>query len=663
MFEEVKRKMQARFTEISKTGQLFYVAVDRDKVWDTYLNAFEEEFQQGNRCNCCKSFLRQYGGVVGIKDNKIVTLWDFEVESPEYAKSIKALRAYVVSLPIAGIFLNPFPKCGTDKNPDKPRGVVWNHFYIELPSSCVKRDIGPAQGAALDNKNVLQRSLNEITDDAVATVLELIGQNSLYRGQEFKGMLTAFQAIREQYKKVKGAVLKNNFCWTESGKTSQAVTRIRNSSIGTLLNDLSGGRELDGAVAAFERVVAPANYKRPTALVTPKMIEKARERLEELGLTGSLYRRMLSNKDLTVDNALFVHRNNAGGDIFDQLKREVTVNPKTLSKVEEISIQDFIDKVVPTAKSIKLLLENRHAGNFVSLVGPKNKGDNTMFKWGNNYSWSYSGEVTDSIKERVKAAGGKVDGVLRVSLSWNNKDDLDLHLIEPGGYRTSYVTRGKKSPSGGTLDLDANGLSGMRSDPAENICWPNLPTVEGKYQIIINNYSRREASNQGYELEVEYQGEVFSFAGDNNGTSGQDLKKIDFTYSKKNGVSFAGQASTGVGQSSYNTKEVWGLKTGQFHTVKALTLSPNYWNSKIGNKHFMFFLDNCKTDGKVRGLYNEFLKEELAADRKVFELLGGKVEVEQTENELSGVGFSETVKSDVIVEVDGSFKRLLKIKF
>lgn len=50
----------------------------------------------------------------------------------------------------------------------------------------------------------------------------------------------------------------------------------------------------------------------------------------------------------------------------------------------------------------------------------------------NNFSWAYTGGITDSIKERVKQAGGNVDGELRISLSWFNFDDLDLHVIEPG---------------------------------------------------------------------------------------------------------------------------------------------------------------------------------------------------------------------------------------
>ena len=665
MFPKIQKKLQKRFDELNKST-LFTVTVDRDKIWEIYLNAFAEEFKQSNNCNCCKSYLRQYGGIVGIdKDNKMISLWDFEAEDDEYNEPIKALREYIHSLPITGIFLNPFPKCGTEKNLDKERNVVWNHFYIELPSKFVKTDIGPVVGTALDNKNVLKRSLDEITDDAIDTTLELIGQNSLYRGQEFKGMVTELKKTKDDYKKVKKN-LRDNYCWKKSNEISQAVCRINNSSIGTLLKELSEGKELDKAVLSFERVVAPANYKRPTALVTPRMIEEAKKRLEEMGLVDSLNRRILSDKDLTVDNTLFVNRakNTATLDIFDDLKKDVTVNPKTLTKVEEVSINDFITKILPTAKSIKLLVENSHFSNFVTLVGAQDKENKSLFKWGNDFSWSYTGGVADSIiKERVKNAGGNVEGILRISLSWHNYDDLDLHLHEPNGkYVVYYGNKRMLSPSGAMLDVDMNAGGGISREPVENIFWTNEPKIEGDYKVIVNNFSLREKADTGFSVEVEYNGEVNTWDFPRNGGSRDNFTAVDFNYSKKNGITFLNGKGTS-GSAKYNSKEKWGIKSGQFHRVKSITLSPNYWTEKgSGNKHFMFFLDNCKSDENTRPFYNEFLSETLSKDRKVFELLGSKVMVEGAEQELSGLGFSETVKTEFFCEVEGAFKRIVKVK-
>jgi len=665
MFKNIKQQVQQRFSELVNNGPIFYVSVDKEKIWDIYLNAFPEQHKQENTCNCCKSFIRQFSCLVGIKDNKILTLWDFECTDPEYKDAVKALRDYILTCPIDSVYVNSFDKLGTDRNPDTKRNLIWEHYFVTLPKSMVLKEdkIGPHQGTARDNKNVLKRSLEEITDDAVNTTLELISQNSLYRGNEHQATLVAFRKLKEEFKKVPKA-LRDNFCWVQSMGTHAAVCRVRNTSIGTLLVDLSEGRELDAAVSAFERVVAPANYKRPTALVTPRMIEQAQQRLTELGLLGSLERRVLDSRDLNVNNTLFVHRPSGGvvADVFAELKKETVVNPKSLNKVEEISIQDFTDKVLPTAKAIKVLVENHHMPNFVTMVGPKNATDPTMFKWGNNYSWAYSGDVADSIKERVKAAGGNVTGVLRISLSWSNHDDLDLHVFEPNNYRIYYGNRSQTSPSGGRLDVDMNAGRGQSRQPVENIFWAQEPKLEGKYAVVVNNYCRRDNKDGGFEVEIEYNGETEIFTSSTNAASGKDFHIVEFNYTKKDGIQFIN--SNGKSNiAKYNSREKWGVKTGQFVPVRAVTLSPNFWTEAAGNKHYMFLLEGCKSDEKARPFFNEFLTPELSADRKVFEILGSKVNVEKAEDELSGLGFSDTTRNHVFVEVEGAFKRVVKVKF
>jgi len=184
----------------------------------------------------------------------------------------------------------------------------------------------------------------------------------------------------------------------------------------------SEGIELNESVRKYEAIVAPSNYKRPKAIFTQKMLDEAKKKLEEMGLIDSLGRRYATLDDITVNNILFANRDSVkkiNGSVFDDMKAELAVNAKTFDKVEEISISDFIKDVLPTVKNMEVLFDNKHSSNMVSLIAPKVKGCKTMFKWDNGFSWAYSGNVTDSMKERVKAAGGKVDGVLRFSIQWN----------------------------------------------------------------------------------------------------------------------------------------------------------------------------------------------------------------------------------------------------
>lgn len=96
-----------------------------------------------------------------------------------------------------------------------------------------------------------------------------------------------------------------------------------------------------------------------------------------------------------------------------------------------------------------------------------------------------------------------------------------------------------------------------------------------------------------------------------------------------------------------------------------MMMSPNYWDGQegIGNKHYFFMLEGCKNPDSVRGFFNEYLSPALTPHRKVFEALGSKMVTPYNEDQLSGLGFSSTVRNSVICKVLGTFERIIKINF
>lgn len=676
-FKQFKKELKKNFKGlVQAVDHLFEVEVDKDVMWDLYLDSFPEGTNKVFRerrefdCSACRNFIRNMGNVVVIKDNQVHTIWDFQVESTTFQPVLDALSRFIKGHAVTDVWVNKFKKIGTDSNLEQVGAQIydWQHLHVELPDKFVtlsSSSEAEIRGGLRDTRNVFFRSLIEISEESVMTVLDLISQNSLYKGAEWKAVLTQFLTYKRAFRSLGTMEERENYAWEQSVKVGAAMGRIRNHSIGTLLVNISEGMDLDTAVKKYEQIVAPANYKRPKAIFTKKMLEEAQKTIQELGLMDELGRRYARLEDITVNNVLFSNKLAAkrmAGNVFEEMMSEVAVNPKKFARVEEISIEAFLANVLPTAQELELYLENKHASNMVSLIAPENNTGNTLFKWNNAFSWAYSGNITDSsMKENVKSAGGKVDGVLRFSIQWNDEEydgnDLDAHCFEPNGNRIYFGSKVSRF-TGGKLDVDI--IHPRQGTPAvENITWASKARMQpGKYRFVVNNYNNR-GGRTGFKAEVEFDGQVFAFDYTQPLRDGENVEVAEVYF---DGTNFT---ITEKLPSSVSSKDVWGLKTNQFIPVSVAMFSPNYWDEQqgIGHKHYFFMLKDCVNPENPNGFYNEFLKADLLPHKRVFEALGSKMAVKQVEDQLSGVGFSSTKRNEVLIKVKGQTERVVKVKF
>ena len=683
-FKEFRNEVSNHFNHMTKdVNYLFEVDVDKDELWNLYLDSFPSgtnEIYRKRReydCSCCRQFIRQIGNVVTIKNNTVESIWDLNIDDGTFSVVAKAMSNYIHNHIVNNVFLSKFKTIGTEYNYEKyADGTLkkWEHFQIVLNDKFVNntsRSIGDIQGDYRDTRNVFKRSLDEISMDALETVIELINSNTLYKGQEWKAVLLEFKKIKKTYDKLSSEEERGLFAWENSVKVGTSIGRIRNHSIGTLLINISEGMELDTAVRKYEQIVAPANYKRPKAIFTKKMLEDAKKTITELGYMESLNRRFATLDDITVNNILFSNKDAAKkmvhvDDIFGELEKETVVNPRKFSRVEEISVNDFIDNVLPTAKEVEVFVENKHNKNFVSLTAPCNKDSKSMFKWNNALGWAYSGNITDSdMKENVKNAGGNVNGVLRFSIQWNENGtdncDLDAHCIEPNGREIYFGTYRKpsKSPLSGQLDVDIIDPNGYVA--VENITWDDKNRMQpGTYKFFVHQYSG--STKNGFRAEVEFDGEIHSFEYNHRVSVGECVQVAEVVLDHNGNFTIKEMLS---GNSKVSSKTIWGVKTNEFTPVSVICYSPNYFDEQegIGHKHLFFMLNGCNNDEQPNGYYNEFLKHDLEKHRKVFEALGSKCHVEDSEEQLSGIGFSMTKRADLVVKVKGATERIMKVKF
>lgn len=656
-FIKFSTAVAAQLRTLTDAGhELFVVGHDNRAFERHYLTSFPEgsnpvfKTRTEHDCSCCKNFIRNLGNVVAIADGRKVSVWhDLKVPEP-YATVAKAMAAFVESQPITNLFRTKFAQFGAEVTRSSVDGKVttWDHFHGTVPRKYVHPMPDTVTGQWRTNVQVLTRALTELKLEHVDTLLGLIKDNNLYRGEQYNPALRKLRLALFTYNQC-SAEVQALLPWAMA--VDRQLVDVRNSAVGTMLVGLAEGKDLEDVVRAYEVMVAPSNYQRPKALVTPAMIDKALADVEKLGLTDALQRRFARLSDVSVNNVLWVDGNSKGQmkpSLADILKGEVTrsVNPDKI-KSDNISVDDFVRDVLPAALNLKLLVRNHQQNNLVSLTAPVVPNSGRLFKWTNQFGWSYRGEVTDSIKDRVKKAGGNVDNAaVRFSLAWFNYDDLDLHVYEPGGKRIYF---GAKRGTWGELDVDMNaggGGPGRGSrTPVENVAFKQLR--DGEYRAIIHQYRRVESVDVGCVLEVAVGGQVQQLV--HRGPLTSQHPAVTLTIKNGQLQSFImGSGWTGGSM----TQDVWGIKTETFVPVTSVMYSPNHWDTNaIGAKHVIFALDQCRNPEPTRGIYNEFLSAELHDHRKVFELLGDKTKCAPSEDQISGLGFTSARGDTATVEV------------
>lgn len=651
-FDSFAELVRRRFNSLASAVQpkLFVMDLDRDKLWETYLASFPEgtnpvfRARTEHDCGCCRHFIKNIGPVVAIENGQIQTIWEGYAAPAHYQPVATAMRDFVKKHEIDNVFLYQEDSCGSSETREwtkgeQPRLIVWKHFAVQIPKFCHfshNTTRGQLLGENRTTFDMLKRSVVDFKPEAIQTVLDLIKENNLYRGAEFQKSLEAFQQLILSLQGKSDATI-----WMH---INSPVARLRNSVIGTLVDDLSSGVDVSRAVASYEAKVAPTNYKRPTAVVTKKMAEDAMKTIQELDLEPALARRHARLSDVSINSVLWVDGSVQGklkGGLESLLMSSVATPAFSADKAKPISIDEFLQ--LKHQNGIKLYFGNDSVSHLVSLTAPVHPEVKSLFRWSNDFAWTYNGNVADSIKEKVKRAGGQVENVaLRCSLAWNNFDDLDLHCECPWG----HVYFNNKL---GILDVDMNAGGPSSREPVENMRWSGLR--DGMYAFSVHNFNRRETVDFGFMVELEFDGAVHTFS--HPKPLNNHDKVAVCTVVVKNGKVSQVTHSEHVTKGGLSS-EHWGLKTQSLIDVDAIVLSPNYWDDNaVGNKHWFFILRDCKNPEPCRGIYNEFLHPRLEKHRRVFELVGSKTNCPVTDEQMSGVGYSSTLNSKVYLVSNG----------
>lgn len=647
-FDNFANEIMTQFNYMVNSGNPLVKVTPQVSLFTTYLENIEPDdnpiFRERRYFDGTydHNFIRRVGNLAMITpDYKLVSLWDFESHTL-FENAREALSNAIHNGQIVDIYLEKEHIAGHKPNADNENpSIIWEHYYVELPDTLVNtRNIDTAKHEVRDAHDVLKRTVQEVNIEDLHTVIDLIQENNLYRGQEFLSNLQKWVVLKKDYDKHQS----EEYLWFNAIKFGRSVG-YRSTVIGTLISDLYNGIELESAIKMYESKVAPHNYKRPKSIVTAKMVEEAKETLEKLGFLDSIYRRAAKLTDIPADKILFTSQEQKAFNVFDDMTKDSKASTKKtkIEDAKEMSIQDLL-KELKDLQKLELLPTNALQANQLVLTEAVNQDAPSPFLWSNKLSWAYiNSDTADAVTMRVKNAGGNVDGDVRVSLSWDNKDDLDLSLYKVGSRYKIYF--GNRNEFGGTLDVDANAWSIM-SEPVENIFWHNMHDLkDGKYVVIVNNYQKRTNEFQGFKLQFATTEEIVTFTHPHN-----DVKHKEFlTFEKSNGsIKLINIDKNLVSQGK-------SISSDKFIEIKHVLMSPNTWNKEIGNKHFILLTEDIEVNEPVRGFFNEQLNSQLTPHRKVTEILGSKLKIQPVEFESNdvakGYGFSETMDANLILRL------------
>lgn len=715
--QNLNKEIQQNFKKMCERDILFCSSVTGKEVWDLYLKGFKPEdnpifrdpLSSTHNCNTCNSFIRRYGNVIALDENyQIITLFD-NIQEEEYKESARLISAALKSAKIESIFVetkaelkllnypgykpsNDSFQLGIDKNEKiyteaeammyktpnndlivQPKEVRrFHHMHINLPEKFVPKSLASKESIyakAREDKEVFHRGLETISIDTLRLVRDLINQNSLLNGASYLTKLETFIKFKETYDSLELSK-RENWCWITSNDLF--VARFRNELIGTICVELSEGKELNKACLDWNKRADPINYMKATAPITPKQIEEAKKFVVENGYEEAFDRRFATIDDIKVSEIL---HSNVGDSsiktvsIFDEVKATSTRHKRAeFEKIEEVGIEKFMKDILPTCTSIEAFLTADKESNFVTMTTAKNpdlgKG---IFKWNNNYSWTYKGNLAGKsfIKDAVKDRGGNVDNPVRISMFFpNTTNDYDLHVLEPKGGHIYFGNKRRIQPSSGMLDLDAQGGDGHYPPEkrVENITYSDISKMpDGQYKVYVNNYSER-GLHTTFTIEVEIEGEITLI--ELNKTQRENTTNVLFFTKDKGNISLKIEPNFTVLKSESVDKEIYGINTNEFHKINLVCLSPNYWGENVvGNKHYFFMLEKAINKETIRSFHVENLNSDLLLHRKVMEVLGESTLIKGAEKQLTGLGFNATVKDELIVRIQGSFKRVIKIIF
>ena len=424
--------IQRNFDDIfllSASEPLF--TTDAHDLYDLFLDNLPVEARQHYNCRACRSFVEHYGGMVRIDPDSFKTLpvlWD---NVPEFfERAARAIRKRIACSKITGVFLADKCVLGV------PYTGAWEHMSLKIPASKVfYHSLQNASQKVAEKRSDFQTLSGYVMkydrhrlENAVKTAITYLGSTQFYRGDKFIGHAMWLQDMLNELSFHSNW---QNVIWYYTATGSEADCHIPASVLGSMIDDIYNGYDIDAVKSRFEAKMDPLQYQRPQAAPAAGNVAQAEEIVKKLGIEASLKRRLARTEELKTLWKPAEAKKIASGvfrDVITKEKRKAAFQTY-LAHVDTpttITWEKFRRKVMPDALQIEYLVPVERKP-YVVIVTAADRNAPPIIKWDseenrNPFSWYlYSGGSYPDEFGLRKNSYAKVEAIALQPNLWNDE--------------------------------------------------------------------------------------------------------------------------------------------------------------------------------------------------------------------------------------------------
>lgn len=395
-FQAFSMRINANFNYIvAKRPAIFKVA--DFGIWEEYLRLMPSDARQYHNCNCCKNFIERFGLLVCIEDGALKSLiWDENTAPDFYQHVVARLRKKVEAQMIERQFFIDEAKWGVANSNG------WNHFNVIAPHQILHHDLlkTPFQAEAeqLEEYRIMKEAVAEYNHRTASKAVDLLHSAGLYRAERIMPQAKWFMDVLGDKRVLsKSHKTKSTILWDYVAAAPKGWCHIKNSVVGTILDDIVRGASIDAIRRSVRDKMDPLQYQRPTAAPTEGNVRRADEIIDKLNLRRSFERRFATIDDVTAiwkPQMPNVRSDSFFGHVLNERKDKQTFGN------EAITWARFRRSILPNAVSIKVQIPS--SGPYCAMTTAVHEDAHPIIQWDhpgdrNPVAWYfYSGGSTPS---------------------------------------------------------------------------------------------------------------------------------------------------------------------------------------------------------------------------------------------------------------------------